>query len=970
MAEYKLSYTASEIDKRLGKVSTNENDIKNIEKAFESSGGDTISIPNYLSGTKTIYGSYIKISDTPISMAELQNGGSYVITYIDKGTESNMSFKNTGVQNYLGNANMLQFGAFISVIADITLSGETVSAGLYADAFSYISNTYASSLTINGYSGFATTKLKESYLPESSLVVVQNNTPSKGAIWIDTDASEEILIAEIDDDTIDPEKTWSSKKIDEEVSELNENLVQKADKEYVDSVVEELRQLIQNGDVENDDSPIVLDMDFVQNTVQHYIDNGVVTVGDSTISELMYNEDGLVCNDTDLRYGLKLTKPIDVSGSWYVEITAKIKPYDESGTTIASDSYANWAILSGVDSETDGHTHSNACLSPCITDVNGKANIRLLASSTTSREVGSFFLHDGLEHTYRIEKDSNEIIKLYRDGAKFRETDFLEGSSGYFEYVFGIHKGYKYEYMYSTEKGITIKNIKVERTDQTQDAVLLVDDNSALIDDDGNAINTENKTKSSIGYKKIVDLEQKEQIVTSDLLLVGNEETGELKNIKWQDILECISIECLKNEEEYKYEYTRIDGEYVDNNNGSFISNASYYRTGYIDLTNIRLFRTTSDTISQYNCFYDADKNYISSFKITKTVIVPKNAKYMCLSASTKHPFDLYVMNFKSIDDYNSDKEIINIQASYGRNKHANDPYSVLRFLHFTDIHGDQLAWNRIIEYANKHKDDYIDFLLHTGDYTPTYQSDYVPLYENGLKPELPFYNVIGNHDVHTSNENMADKETTHEMFFENVSDLDVTFMQGDYSMTYYKDFVSSNVRLVVIDNYYDLETQATWLADVLSDAKSKGYHVITAMHQLSHRIAQKLDTGFQTKFPFEDYGGNHSTTIFDAVLSEFINDGGVHVCNLVGHEHSDMIGYTSNGVLNISVEGASANPQWCDGNRVIMTKTFDSFNNVFVNANIGCFTLVRIGNNVDSYGRQRNVLTYDYVNKEIVVTY
>lgn len=168
MAEYKLSYTASEIDERLGKVSTNENDIKNIEKAFESSGGDTILIPNYLSGTKTIYDSYIKISDTPISMAELQNGGSYVITYIDKGTESNMSFKNTGVQNYLGNANMLQFGAFISVIADITLSGEIVKAGLYADAFFYTTNTYVSSLTINGYSGFSTVKLKESYLPEHS----------------------------------------------------------------------------------------------------------------------------------------------------------------------------------------------------------------------------------------------------------------------------------------------------------------------------------------------------------------------------------------------------------------------------------------------------------------------------------------------------------------------------------------------------------------------------------------------------------------------------------------------------------------------------------------------------------------------------------------------------------------------------------------------------------------------------------
>lgn len=448
------------------------------------------------------------------------------------------------------------------------------------------------------------------------------------------------------------------------------------------------------------------------------------------------------------------------------------------------------------------------------------------------------------------------------------------------------------------------------------------------------------------------------------------DENGDMQDSGVLFATDTVNEKFLKNEDEYKYEYTRIDGEYLNHTNGDLISDKSYYRTNYIDLTNIRLFKTVSDSISQYNCFYDTDMNYISSFKTTKTVVVPKNAKYMCLSTSTKHPFDLYIMNFKSIDDYNSDKETINIQASYGRNKHANDPYSVLKFLHFTDIHGDQLAWNRIIEYANKHKSDYIDFLIHTGDYTPSYQSDYVPLYEKGLQPELPFYNVIGNHDVYTDKENMSNKENTYEMFFENMSNLDVTFMQGDYSMTYYKDFVSSNVRLVVIDNYYDLEAQATWLTDVLMDAKNKGYHVITAMHQLSHRITQKLDTGFQTKFPFEDYGGNHSTTIFDTIIGEFINDGGIHVCNLVGHEHSDMIGYTSSGVLNISVEGAAANSQWCDGNRVIMTKTFDSFNNVFINANIGYFTLVRIGNNVDPYGRQRNVLTYDYINKEIVVTY
>lgn len=351
--------------------------------------------------------------------------------------------------------------------------------------------------------------------------------------------------------TINPNSETTNVYTAEEVDDMFNQLFEgKADRSYVDSMFEQLKQLIQNGTVESDvdsvqisqtvasmfvgdtlqlsanvlpidavntnikwkssDSSVasvnntglvtalkmgnvvisatsesdetktatcvinitysteetVLDMDFTNHTIQDYINAGVVTLGDSTISELTYNEDGLVCNDTDLRYGLKLTNPIDVSGAWYVEITAKIKPYDESGTTVDSAKYVDWAILSGVDSETDNHEHSNACLSPCITDVNEKANIRLRVSETTSREVGSFFLHDGLEHTYRIEKDSDETIRLYRDDVKIRETDFEEGSSGYFEYVFGIHKGYKYEYMYSTEKGITIKNIKVEKIDE------------------------------------------------------------------------------------------------------------------------------------------------------------------------------------------------------------------------------------------------------------------------------------------------------------------------------------------------------------------------------------------------------------------------------------------------------------------------------------------------------------------------
>lgn len=44
-------------------------------------------------------------------------------------------------------------------------------------------------------------------------VAVQNNQPTSSTLWIDTDSNDEIILAEIDDDTVSDEKTWSSTKI-------------------------------------------------------------------------------------------------------------------------------------------------------------------------------------------------------------------------------------------------------------------------------------------------------------------------------------------------------------------------------------------------------------------------------------------------------------------------------------------------------------------------------------------------------------------------------------------------------------------------------------------------------------------------------------------------------------------------------------------------------------------------------------
>ena len=61
---------------------------------------------------------------------------------------------------------------------------------------------------------------------ENAQVVVSNDAPSKGALWIDMDSDEEVILAEINDVEVSNEKTWSSRKINEEFGAINDSLEQ------------------------------------------------------------------------------------------------------------------------------------------------------------------------------------------------------------------------------------------------------------------------------------------------------------------------------------------------------------------------------------------------------------------------------------------------------------------------------------------------------------------------------------------------------------------------------------------------------------------------------------------------------------------------------------------------------------------------------------------------------------------------
>lgn len=367
----------------------------------------------------------------------------------------------------------------------------------------------------------------------------------------------------------------------------------------------------------------------------------------------------------------------------------------------------------------------------------------------------------------------------------------------------------------------------------------------------------------------------------------------------------------------------------------------------------------------------DPKKNYIVVFAVTgdRTTAIEftdLSGKVAIYRMSTGMP-DVLAVNAEQIPQIQ--------QTFVGRPTLTGSTDSVLSFLWFSDIHKAQKQWDRAVQLGNYYSAKF-SFGIHTGDYVGTDQSSYEELYQNGVKSVIPLLNVVGNHDIYTNfaNRTQASKSVTKGIVMPDTSDWGVTWGDGDYPMHYYKDFSTQKIRLVVLDDYYDTDVQTTWLATVLDDAKSLGYHVITAAHETSRPITTWSDNTFNSKdaVALTTNGGlNHSSTPYDAVIKSFKDGGGIHIAHLCGHEHVDMMGKSANGVLNIiigSQHGYYADAS--DAMRISDTVTNDLLNVVGININLGLIKIARVGVNTDHYLRGRNVLCYDYVNDTVIANY
>ena len=326
-----------------------------------------------------------------------------------------------------------------------------------------------------------------------------------------------------------------------------------------------------------------------------------------------------------------------------------------------------------------------------------------------------------------------------------------------------------------------------------------------------------------------------------------------------------------------------------------------------------------------------------------------------------------------NIIELNRDMEPYIIQGSATRTeffkKKFDDKFKVLQFVHFSDVHAVLDLWNRAVEYIN-HYSNYIDFAIHTGDYCGGNQAIYSDFYNYGTQCERPIYNCVGNHDTYITKEWIKNtKESVHKLLFAPMTGEsgNINFFDCEYSMTYYKDFPEANVRLIVLDLYYDIEIQCEWLKDILSEAREKGLCVITAMHEPTGEVHDTFNVSFYTKNDYPTLVGIHEQKAFEPIIADFIANGGQYICNLAGHEHHDLFGLTDAGILNTIVPSATNWDGWCDGKRIKGTRTYDCFNVVSIDANLGLLKIARIGNNIDHYFRSQRSLCFDYINKKVI---
>lgn len=152
---------------------------------FETVGGDTLTWDGNTEGL-TAFGTFYKVSDNIVTTNDLQNGGKavYGTTTISFTSEEVVPLADNlnGVMHPGSSAPIMFFAHADNIdMGDGDILSEK---GIYFAQFD--AEGYTKSLTINGYTGFTTTKLKEEYLPSGATTFYIDTSGTDTYLYVDS----------------------------------------------------------------------------------------------------------------------------------------------------------------------------------------------------------------------------------------------------------------------------------------------------------------------------------------------------------------------------------------------------------------------------------------------------------------------------------------------------------------------------------------------------------------------------------------------------------------------------------------------------------------------------------------------------------------------------------------------------------------------------------------------------------------
>ena len=312
-------------------------------------------------------------------------------------------------------------------------------------------------------------------------------------------------------------------------------------------------------------------------------------------------------------------------------------------------------------------------------------------------------------------------------------------------------------------------------------------------------------------------------------------------------------------------------------------------------------------------------------------------------------------------------------------------PQKKITLLHFSDIHGDESNFKKIVQYA-KHCNTELTDIICTGDIVNLEYDDGIDWWKNNIG-DVKILMALGNHDS-------LDMGSSEYWFAKNSTECYNRYFSPfiekwgcNYTKNlcyYYKDYTKASVRLIVLDgmrwnNTKTDDAQKNWFKSTLDDAKNKSLQVIVASHFPPDVSVGNKEVNFDCWYSDnvwerEQYGILNSNVA--DMINTFQSNGGTFICYIGGHAHGDLFRPLKRYPNQLMVVVANSS---CYGNvnnadcfyaRSIYDYSGELYNLLNIDTENKILSIKRIGCNFDRYARHFSTITFDYANHKVISQY